>query len=119
MEPAIRFHSVTIWTRSPTALRDFYAAHFGLKVLNETPRFVMLGGQAGQTAIAFHVGEPLSEPGRVQFHFAVDDVDAAYERLRQAGVDFEEPPSNKPWGLRTASCRDPGGHGVELIMPIR
>jgi catechol 2,3-dioxygenase-like lactoylglutathione lyase family enzyme len=115
----MRFHSVTIWTRSPGALRDFYVTHFGLKVLNETPRFVMLGEDAGRSAIAFHVGEPLSEPARVQFHFAVDDVDAVHRRLSQAGVVFEGPPSNKPWGLRTASCRDPGGHGVELIMPIR
>ena len=114
----MRLHSVTIWTRDPRALRDFYTTHLGLEVLNETPRFVMLGERAGGAAISFHVGEPLSEPGRVQFHFTVDDVDAAYQRLQQAGVSFDEAPANRPWGLRTASCRDPGGHSVELIMPI-
>jgi catechol 2,3-dioxygenase-like lactoylglutathione lyase family enzyme len=116
----MQFSTVTIWTHSPQALRDWYVAHLGLEVRNETPRFVMLGERgAGGAAIAFHVGEPLSEPQRVQLHFAVDDVDAVYDRLVRAGVAFEGKPSDKPWGLRTASCRDPGGHGVEFTMPIR
>lgn len=115
----MQFSSVTIWTRNPQALRDWYVTHLGLQVRNETPRFVMLAEGKGGAAIAFHVGEPLSEPQRVQFHFTVEDVDATHERLAKAGVNFEEKPSNKPWGLRTASCRDPGGHSVEFIMPIR
>ena len=115
----MQFSSVTIWTRNPQALRDWYVAHLELEVRSETPRFVMLAARgASGAAIAFHVGEPLSEPQRVQLHFAVEDVDRVHDRLSRAGVAFEEKPSNKPWGLRTASCRDPGGHGVEFIMPI-
>ena len=116
----MQFSNVTIWTRNPQALRDWYVAHLGLEVRNETPRFVMLGERGTRgAAIAFHVGEPLSEPQRVQLHFAVEDVDAVYERLAKAGVAFEEKPSNKPWVLRVESCRDPGGHGVEFTMPTR
>jgi uncharacterized glyoxalase superfamily protein PhnB len=80
----------------------------------------MLGeAGAGTAAIAFHVGEPSSEPQRIQFHFDVEDVDAVYERLSKAGVAFDGKPADKPWGLRVASCRDPGGHGVEFVMPVR
>jgi catechol 2,3-dioxygenase-like lactoylglutathione lyase family enzyme len=116
----MQLSSVTIWTADPRALRDWYVAHLGLEARDETPRFVMLG-EPGRTgaAIAFHAGEPLSEPQRVQFHFAVDSVDDVYERLSEAGVEFDEAPSDKPWGLRTASCRDPGGHSVEFVTPLR
>ena len=115
----MQLSSVTIRTSDPKELRDWYVAHLGLEVRDETPSFVMLGepGTPG-FAIAFHVGEPLSEPQRVQFHFAVADVDEVYERLVKAGVAFDDEPSNKPWGLRTASCQDPGGHSVEFVMPV-
>jgi catechol 2,3-dioxygenase-like lactoylglutathione lyase family enzyme len=116
----MRFSTVTVWTHNPQVLRDWYVTRLGLQVRNETPRFVMLGvAGASDATIAFHIGEPLSEPQRVQFHFTVDDVDEVHERLTKAGVVFDAGPSDKPWGLRTASCSDPGGHGVEFIMPIR
>jgi len=116
----MHFSTVTVWTRNPQVVREWYVAHLGLDVLNETPRFVMLGDKrTGGAALAFHVGDPLSEPHRIQFHFDVDDVDEVHERLTAVGVVFDEKPSNKPWGLRTASCRDPGGHSVEFIMPVR
>jgi catechol 2,3-dioxygenase-like lactoylglutathione lyase family enzyme len=116
----MQLSSVTIWTANPQALRDWYVAHIGLEARDETPSFVMLGqpGVPG-VAIAFHVGEPLSNPQRVQFHFTVDDVDEVYARLTKAGVTFDEEPSDKPWGLRTASCLDPGGHSVEFVTALR
>jgi catechol 2,3-dioxygenase-like lactoylglutathione lyase family enzyme len=115
----MQLSSITIWTRDPQTLRDWYVRHLGLEVRDETPRFVLLGepGAPG-FAIAFHAGEPLSEPQRVQFHFAVESVDEAYDRLLKAGVAFDEKPSDKPWGLRSASCRDPGGHSVEFVAPV-
>jgi hypothetical protein len=35
-----------------------YATHFGMTVLQETPRFVLLGSDGG-ASIGFHVGDPL------------------------------------------------------------
>jgi uncharacterized glyoxalase superfamily protein PhnB len=86
-------------------------------VLQETPRFVQLGWEGESGLLAFHVGKPLTEPDRVQFHIRVADVDDVYEQLLTRGVRFTEGPNNKPWGLRTASAHDPVGHGLEFEMP--
>jgi uncharacterized glyoxalase superfamily protein PhnB len=55
---------------------------------------------------------------RVQLHFEVRDVDAEYERLKSAGVDFKEPPQDMPWRWRHAYTNDPAGHTVEICSPL-
>ena len=110
--------TVTVWVEDPAPLADWYVAHTGLRVLQQTPRFVLLGGDGG-AAVGFHVGEPLTTPERVQFHVEVDDVDAVAERLAAQGVTLDEPPADRPWGVRSTSCTDPAGHSVEFTTPFR
>jgi catechol 2,3-dioxygenase-like lactoylglutathione lyase family enzyme len=113
----VRFSLVTVFVEDPTALRDWYTDTLGLTVSSETPRFVQLADDAGRPCVAFHVGRPIGHADHVQLHFEVADVDAEYERLRAAGVSFDEPPADKPWGWRVAALRDPAGHTVELVHP--
>ena len=42
--------------------------------------------------------------------FIVEDVDASYERLRAAGVEFEMEPTKQPWGGTLALFKDPDGN---------
>jgi hydroxymethylpyrimidine/phosphomethylpyrimidine kinase len=114
----VRFSLVTLFVEDPGALRDWYTDHLGLTVSSQTPRFVQVADSDGRPCIAFHVGTPAGAPQQVQLHFEVDDVDAEYERLRNEGLTFDEPPTDKPWGWRVASLRDPAGHTVELVTPI-
>ena len=51
---------------------------------------------------------------RFQFTLGVDDVDATCDRLRERGVEILNGPMDRPWGIRTASFRDPGGHVWEI-----
>ena len=51
---------------------------------------------------------------RFQFTLGVDDVDAMCEELKERGVDLLNGPMDRPWGIRTASFRDPGGHIWEI-----
>jgi len=53
---------------------------------------------------------------RFQFTLAVDDVDAACADLRERGVELLNGPVDRPWGIRTASFRDPGGHIWEIAQ---
>ncbi len=43
----------------------------------------------------------------------VDDLDATYDRLASAGVEFQSPPQDRPWA-REAVLRDPDGN--ELVL---
>ena len=49
----------------------------------------------------------------------VADVDAAYEELKAKGVTFVRPPTDQPWGLRTAHFADPEGNLWEINQSIR
>ncbi|EFH81007.1 VOC family protein [Ktedonobacter racemifer] len=49
---------------------------------------------------------------------SVEDVDAAYEVLKAKGVTFLRPPTNQPWGLRTAHFVDPEGNLWEINQSI-
>jgi catechol 2,3-dioxygenase-like lactoylglutathione lyase family enzyme len=57
---------------------------------------------------------PRDAPG-FELGFKVDNVDAAYAELIEAGADGVTPPRNRPWGQRTAYVRDPDGHLIELV----
>ncbi len=45
------------------------------------------------------------------------DVDTEYSRLTEAGVAFEQPPTDQPWLWREAYLRDPSGNRVCLYAP--
>lgn len=55
---------------------------------------------------------------RVLLAAGVADVDATYEELRANGVTLLRPPTDQPWGLRTAHFADPEGNPWEINQPI-
>ena len=55
---------------------------------------------------------------RVLLAAGVEDVDAAYEALKAKGVTFLRPPTDQPWGLRTAHFADPEGNLWEINRSI-
>ncbi|HXC76474.1 MAG TPA: VOC family protein, partial [Candidatus Acidoferrum sp.] len=51
---------------------------------------------------------------RAQFTITVDDVDAMCAELMSRGVELLNGPMDRPWGVRTASFKDPAGHIWEI-----
>ena len=51
---------------------------------------------------------------RLVFTLTVDDVDAMCAELAARGVTLLNGPMDRPWGIRTASFFDPGGHIWEI-----
>jgi catechol 2,3-dioxygenase-like lactoylglutathione lyase family enzyme len=63
----------------------------------------------------------VANPGagsRFQLTIPVVDVDAACVELAARGVELLNGPMNRPWGIRTASFTDPGGHIWEIAQPL-
>jgi uncharacterized glyoxalase superfamily protein PhnB len=48
---------------------------------------------------------------------AVEDCQAEYERLRDAGVEFTEEPTERFYGI-DAGLRDPSGNPWRLVQPV-
>lgn len=95
-------------------VREWYVQNLSLVMTWESDSFVLLSGEQG-ARLGLHVGTPLSEPGKVQLHFQVADVDALHRWLSQQGMPFLHGSQDQPWGYRTAALRDPVGHHIELF----
>jgi catechol 2,3-dioxygenase-like lactoylglutathione lyase family enzyme len=54
----------------------------------------------------------------VIIEFIVDDVDAAFERLRGRSAEIVTEPTTMPWGYRALLFRDPDGNLVNLFTPV-
>jgi catechol 2,3-dioxygenase-like lactoylglutathione lyase family enzyme len=47
-------------------------------------------------------------------HFHADDLDATFEKVRAAGTEIVEEPTDQPWGARDCAVRDPSGNLVRI-----
>jgi lactoylglutathione lyase len=56
---------------------------------------------------------------RVLLAAGVADVDATYDELKAKGVTLLRPPTDQPWGLRTAHFADPEGNLWEINQPMK
>lgn len=116
--------AVTLFVEDLEAARRFYVEVFGLPVIYEDEASAVF--KFGDTLVnllqateATELVEPApvasSETGvRFQFTLGVDDVDAMCDELGRRGVELLNGPLDRPWGIRTASFRDPGGHVWEI-----
>jgi lactoylglutathione lyase len=111
---------ITLWVLDFERTLGFYRDVMGLPIMEINDKFVCFA--TGGTHLAFHsLGADDSPPGhrQLEIHFAVQDVDAAYEALREQGVKFKSAPANMPWGVRMAAFTDPEGWEVELVGPVQ
>jgi catechol 2,3-dioxygenase-like lactoylglutathione lyase family enzyme len=116
--------AITLYVEDLAATRQFYLDVFGLPIHYEDDNSAVF--KFGETLInllAVTEAPELIAPGtvappeagsRMQFTIAVDDVDAMCAELAKRGVDLLNGPINRPWGIRTASFRDPAGHIWEI-----
>jgi catechol 2,3-dioxygenase-like lactoylglutathione lyase family enzyme len=47
-------------------------------------------------------------------HFSTDDLDAAFEKVRESGAEIVQEPTDQFWGTRDFAVRDPSGNLVRI-----
>lgn len=70
---------------------------------------------ATQISIASEGGSGTAVP---DLSIEVDDVDATFAMMQQAGFIVEYGPVNEPWGVRRFYVRDPFGKLVNILAHI-
>jgi lactoylglutathione lyase len=66
--------------------------------------------------LGFDVEPPAASAPGFELGFKVADVDHEFESLVAVGIEPVTPPTDRPWGQRTAYVRDPDGHLIELAQ---
>jgi catechol 2,3-dioxygenase-like lactoylglutathione lyase family enzyme len=118
--------AITLFVEDLAAAREFYLDVFGLHVQFENEDSAVFAfGDTLVNLLRIEQASELIEPAavasreagaRFQFTLEVDDVDAMCEKLASRGVELLNGPMDRPWGPRTASFRDPGGHIWEIAQ---
>jgi catechol 2,3-dioxygenase-like lactoylglutathione lyase family enzyme len=116
--------AITLFVEDLGATKAFYRAVFGLPITFEDDDSAvftfgntlinLLRTSAASELIEPAVVAPPEAGSRFQFTINVDDVDAMCAELASRGVTLLNGPMDRPWGVRTASFRDPGGHIWEI-----
>ena len=97
------FDKDVVFEDDDSAVFKFGDTHINLLKVGEAPELVEPGKVASREA-----------GSRFVFTTQVNDVDALSEQLRSRGVELLNGPMDRPWGIRTASFKDPAGHIWEI-----
>jgi len=134
----IRLANTQLWVNDQEEALAFYTQKVGMEVrsdvtLPEMGNFRWLTvGPVGQPDVAIVLmpipGPPMMDPdtaeqvrGLMAKGFAgtvfltTDDCQAAYEELKGRGVEFVEPPEERPYGI-DSGFRDPSGNAIRLTQ---
>ena len=114
-----QFSGASIWSADLNNLLPFYRDVLGIKVTMESPGYVMLGADtpgAASLALATHseVHGRNADPARHMVAFGSDDIQADFQRLKAAGVEFVQEPTAFD-NLTIATLKDPEGNLVQLF----
>ncbi|HEY2208297.1 MAG TPA: VOC family protein [Gaiellaceae bacterium] len=116
--------AITLFMDDLEAAKSFYENVFGLPVVYEDANSAvfkfgetlvnLLRATEAPSLVAPAAVAPADSGVRFQFTLEVEDVDATCDELKSLGVELLNGPMDRPWGIRTASFRDPGGHIWEI-----
>jgi predicted enzyme related to lactoylglutathione lyase len=115
-----QFAGASIWSEDLNNLLPFYRDVLGLNVAMESPGFVVLGADSPDAAtlgLGTHseVHGPNTDPARHMVSLMSDDLQADVNRLKAAGVEFIEEPTD--YGqIWVATLKDPEGNLVQLLQ---
>jgi len=107
---------VMLGVREVARALAFYRDKLGLTVQREIPGFAFLN--AG--AVTLCLSEPAAKvrgqvAGAGEIVFPVEDVSAAYQALREKGVQFTHEPRNVTPTTRVANFDDPDGNHLSIM----
>jgi Lactoylglutathione lyase and related lyases len=134
----IRIGTTQVWVHDQDVAKEFYTKKVGLEVrqdvtMPELGNFRWLTvGPAGQDDISIVLmaipGEPVMDEATADqvrdlmgkgfagtVFLVTDDCQKAYEELSARGVEFTEPPEQRPYGV-DAGFRDPSGNSFRLTQ---
>ena len=91
---------------------EFFRDQLGLGVKTEDANFGYASFAVGRVQMAFAVSG--DQPELIGRHTGIglmaEDIQAAYQEMTAAGVEFETAPEKQPWGGVLALFRDPDGN---------
>jgi predicted enzyme related to lactoylglutathione lyase len=113
-----KFAGASIWSEDLNNLLPFYRDVLGLKVVHESDGFVVLGDDPESATLGLGTHSEVHgrnlDPARHMIGLESDDLTADWQRLKEAGVQFIEDPTEYGSDMSIATLKDPEGNLVQL-----
>jgi predicted enzyme related to lactoylglutathione lyase len=136
----LRIANAQVWVHDQDEALAFYAEKLGMEVRSDVTvpemgnfRWLTVGpvGQPDFAIVLMAVpGPPVVDDATAEeiraltakgfastVFLTTDDCQASYEELRARGVEFTEPPEQRPYGI-DAGFRDPSGNSFRLTQVL-
>jgi catechol 2,3-dioxygenase-like lactoylglutathione lyase family enzyme len=120
--------AISLFVEDLQAAKSFYEDVFDVDVVFEDDSSVcvkfdhlfinLLLVSAAQEQVEPGVVAERDAGSRFQLSVWVDDVDAVCALLEQRGVRLLTGPTERDWGMRTATFTDPAGHSWEIAQQL-
>ncbi|HZH05484.1 MAG TPA: VOC family protein [Lautropia sp.] len=98
--------------------RAFYHDLLGLDLLMDHGWIRTYGSDAKMRVQLSFASEGGSGTAVPDLSVEVDDLDAALQRVKDAGIPLEYGPADEPWGVRRFYVRDPFGNLVNILVHV-
>jgi predicted enzyme related to lactoylglutathione lyase len=135
-----RIGNAQVWVHDQDEALEFYTKQLGMEIRSDVTvpemgnfRWLAVGppGQEDFGIVLMAIpGPPVMDAGTTQqirdllakgwtstVFFVTDDCQKAYEELAARGVEFQEPPERRPYGI-DAGFRDPSGNNFRLTQVL-
>ena len=136
----MRITTAQLWVHDQNEALAFYTEKMGWEVRSDVTlpemgdfRWLTVGpvGQEDFSVVLMAIpGQPVMDAGTAEqvrdlmgkgfagtVFLTTDDVHGEYETLKGRGVEFSEPPEERPYGI-DSGLRDPSGNSLRLMQPL-
>ncbi|HEY4206107.1 MAG TPA: VOC family protein [Puia sp.] len=128
----IKFAYTILYVQDVEKIIAFYEKAFGfsrkfiapgneygeLSTGETTLSFAAVSLTAKNLSAGFLESKPNGKPFAIEIAFAVEDVEAVFQKAVKAGAAPVEKAKTKPWGQTVAYVRDPEGFLIEICTPM-
>ena len=108
----MNLNQVTFPTANLPRAIAFYR-QLGLTQIVDSAAYARFEFPDGDSTLSLHVVERVT-PGQTLLYFECDNLDDTVQKLRAAGIVFDQLPTDCSWLWREARLRDPDGNALCL-----
>jgi predicted enzyme related to lactoylglutathione lyase len=110
-----------VYTRDLEGTSEFYAAILGLECLrDEGSARIFRTAPGACIGVCEAYADRVVEPRGCMISIVTDEVDAWYRRLRERGLEIDQPPHRlEAFGIYTFFVEDPNGYVIEFQQFLR
>ena len=111
----MNLNQVTIFSKKPVETVEFFEKLGLRRIVDSLPRYARLECPDGESTLSVNTADDARVSNNVVLYFECDHLESTVAELKDAGLHFDEDPTDRPWLWRQAYLKDPNGNKICLF----